>query len=85
MAEDDVPLLRADATDDQEELDPEIRVPARALKNAEPGTGNPEDMQTFEQDEVPAEPATVEPELRVQARTVPVVVSGVLHGVREEE
>jgi hypothetical protein len=29
MAEDDVPLLRADATDDQGELEPEIRVPAR--------------------------------------------------------
>jgi hypothetical protein len=33
MAEDPTPNLRADATDDQDELEPEIRVPARELKD----------------------------------------------------
>ena len=45
-----------------------------------------DDLDIPDSEEPPAgEPGTVEPELRVKARLVPVVVNGVLHGYREEE
>jgi hypothetical protein len=67
-------ILRADATDD--DLQDESFVHEGPCEGVEhpPGFEPPAD-----------EPGTVEPELRVKARQVPVVIEGVLHGYRDEE
>jgi hypothetical protein len=73
MAEDDIPLLRADATDDQDEgtepfeddpeVKPEIRIPARAIPDSE--------------DEPAGEDGTVDP-----ASPGATSANGVIHGGR---